>query len=343
MTTPEGGLDTTPTTKTIGAAGGTLQAGGAVLTIPPGALAGDVMITVTPSASPVPPDYNALSPIFSFAPRGTMFAMPATISLPLSMANASASIYASNTTGGWDGLVTTTNGTTASAAVLELSDFFAGVPNPAVDSGPTGDDAGPVADTGPTDASPTPESDASDSATSNADSSVTEAGTATDAGGASDASSATDAGSANDAAASDAGFEGISVSIDGTPTTFGVNPTLTYSSTTMTTTIQADDGTGTFWRFQLVVMTTASQQCSPFLQPSYPVITYTHYTSDVVDTTFTTKHQGASCLVQVSATATMTGQHSTGTFTGLLDQVVDGGVDAGATHQLGSGSYDLAY
>jgi hypothetical protein len=311
-------------TATVGASGGTVQAGGAVLTIPAGALAGNVTITVTPNATAVPPEYTGLSPVFRFSPAGTMFAIPVTIALPLSMANPGATVFASNPGGDWTGLLTMTSGTTASAAVLQLSDFFAGVRQPGTDSGTTSEDAA-LADSGPTDAGTTTTSDASDGAVASED------------------SGPPDAGGSTDAAASDAGFEGITVSIDGVPTTFAVNPTLTYSSSTSSTVLQADDGTGSFWRFQLGVLSSASQQCSPFLQPTDPVITYTHYTAGVADTTFTTKVQGASCVVQASATATAAGEHTTGTFSGVLKQVVDGGTDAGGSHMITSGSYDVIF
>lgn len=81
----------------------------------------------------------------------------------------------------------------------------------------------------------------------------------------------------------------------------------------------------------------STETCFSSLQPTYPAITYTHYTANVVDATFTTKHLGATCSVTVTATATATGQHSTGTFTATLDSTSDAGTPS---HAFTSGSYD---
>jgi hypothetical protein len=116
-----------------------------------------------------------------------------------------------------------------------------------------------------------------------------------------------------------------------------VNPQLTYQLQIMNTTVQADTGTGTFWRLQLGLTSASTETCSSSPQPTYPAITYTHYTANVVDATFTTKHLSASCSVTVTATATATGQHSTGMFTGTLDSTSDAGTPS---HTFAGGSYD---
>jgi hypothetical protein len=320
-TGPDGvGSDAIPpaVTQTVGAAGGSVQAPGAVLTIPAGALASDVVISVTPDAASVPPEYTAFSPVFRFEPSGTTFLMPVTITLTLTAPAPNATVFALDAAGGYNGLVTTTNGTTASAATLRLGDFFAGAQNVVSDSGLGSDDGGSVADSGGLDASTTEDSSPADAQSTND-------------------SGAVDAGTPIDSAAGDGGFVGISATIDGVPTTFSVNPQLTYQSQIIYTTVQADTGTGTFWRLQLGLTAAASQTCSPSLQPTYPAITYTHYTANVVDATFTTKHLGASCSVTVSATGTATGQHSTGTFTATLDSTSDAGTQS---HTFTSGSYD---
>lgn len=69
-------------TATIGAAGGTLSAGGVTLTIPAGALAADEEITMT-----VP---RGRFMEVEFAPHGLQFSQPATLSFDLRGANVSA-------------------------------------------------------------------------------------------------------------------------------------------------------------------------------------------------------------------------------------------------------------
>jgi hypothetical protein len=314
-------------TQTVGAAGGTVQTPGAVLTIPAGALSSNVVISVTPDAASVPPEFTAFSPVYRFEPSGTTFLTPVTITLTLTTPAANATVFELNAAGGYDGLVTTTNDTTASAATLRLGDFFAGAPNAVSDGGAGSDDAGPVADSGATDASATADASAGETTS---DSGAIDGNTSNDSG-------PIDAGMANDSAAGDGGFVGITATIDGVPTTFSVNPQVTYQSQIMYTTVQADTGTGTYWRVLLGLTSATTQTCSPSLQPTYPEITYTHYTANVLDATFTTKHLGATCSVTVTATATVTGQHSTGSFTATLDSQSDAGAQS---HAFTSGSYD---
>lgn len=67
----------------VGVAGGTVSASGgaASLTIPAGALPGDVRITVTPKADPVSDSRTVSGTSFEFGPAGTKFAQPVTLAL----------------------------------------------------------------------------------------------------------------------------------------------------------------------------------------------------------------------------------------------------------------------
>jgi hypothetical protein len=67
----------------VGASGGTVSASGgaASLTIPAGALPGDVRITVTPKADPASDLRTVSGTSFEFGPAGTKFAQPVTLSL----------------------------------------------------------------------------------------------------------------------------------------------------------------------------------------------------------------------------------------------------------------------
>lgn len=77
LSTAPGTANGTPASATIGAAGGTLTAadGGLVLTIPPGALTSDTVLTVTPVTAPAS---NAIA-TYRLEPEGTTFATPATL------------------------------------------------------------------------------------------------------------------------------------------------------------------------------------------------------------------------------------------------------------------------
>ena len=77
---------TTPTpeavTRTVGVEGGTLEIGGATMTIPPGALAAPTPIRIDVSASGPPAGFVALSKVFRCEPVGTTFAVPVTMRMP---------------------------------------------------------------------------------------------------------------------------------------------------------------------------------------------------------------------------------------------------------------------
>jgi hypothetical protein len=143
--TSSGGTDPAPpaVTQTIGVAGGTVRAQGVVLDIPPGALASDTPISITPSANPIPPGYSALSQLFAFSPDGTAFQKPATATFTLSSATASPAIYWSNAAGGYDALATTaSDGTHASASILHFSQGFAADATPIGTPPDAGSDSG---------------------------------------------------------------------------------------------------------------------------------------------------------------------------------------------------------
>jgi hypothetical protein len=113
----------------IGAAGGTVASADGIVavTIPPGALANDVTITVTPTTSPGAP---TLSQVYEIGPTGTQFATPATILFhfgSLNLAGTSAnSIQLATFAGGWVSLtdaVTDLDAQTISAPTMHLSPY----------------------------------------------------------------------------------------------------------------------------------------------------------------------------------------------------------------------------
>ncbi len=320
-------------TQTIGAAGGTVRDQGVALTIPAGALPGDVQISITPNAAPVPSGYVGLSPVFRFEPSGTVLLTPATVELTLTSTGANATMFLSNAGGGYDALTTNVTASSASAPIGRLGDCFVGVGTTGHGGGTDAsvpEDSSALADSGPTDSGPMADSG------STPDSSSADSGPPADSG-------PTDA-ATGDSSAGDAGIVGISVTIDGVPTMFATNlqGSLSGPDTSIPNSIvQADDNaTGTHWRLQLIVTGAATQSCAPFQQPTYPQITYAHYTGGTLDTTFSThvqNHQGNTCSVTlVGSAAAASGDHARGTFTGT----VYGPQDAGAPHVFTAGSYD---
>src|SRR4051794_6366367 len=86
--TPDGGNigSGATTTKVISSSGGTITVSGSAgvitLTLPPGAVTNDTVVTITETTDPPPSGYTTYSPVFKFQPEGTTFAKPITISLP---------------------------------------------------------------------------------------------------------------------------------------------------------------------------------------------------------------------------------------------------------------------
>jgi hypothetical protein len=172
---------------------------GVTLTIPSGALTADTAISVMTIMAPA--SYTLVSAGYQFGPTGTAFAKPVTVTIPLTTAAPGAHLFWSNTTGGYDDLGGTVNGTTLTGSVLHFSVGFAAIPGAATDGGagdaPT-DGAHPdtPADTSASDGGAQSDAGASDG-------SASDGGASSDAG-ASDGS-ASDGGTSSDAGASDSG------------------------------------------------------------------------------------------------------------------------------------------
>jgi hypothetical protein len=323
-------------TQIVGTAGGTVTAAGITLAIPAGALPTDTVIVITPDAGPIPTGYTGLSSLYSFAPSGTVFLEPVTVTFTLTSPGTSPTVFWSNTQGGYDALATTTTATTASASITHFSQGFCGEGHGGADGGGTGHDSGTgTTDAGAVDAATTPDAEVADSgSTGAAEAGTSEAGTPE--AGAPDAS-APDASAADSGAPGDAGTSSITVTIDGVVTTFATGATDTYANGIST--LQADESAQpTRWHLSLVVGTVAQEACG---MPTYPIITYTHYTSGVVDSVFSTNlGLQQACSFLVNGTATMTGQVSRGTFSGILYEALDAGT---TKHTLSAGSYDVVY
>jgi hypothetical protein len=306
----DSGAEGAAVTQTIGAAGGSVSAGGAVLTIPAGALASDIQISITPSADSIPAGYTGLSPLYRLGPKDAVFLTPATVELALTSTGPSPTVFLSNSGGGYDALATSVASSGVSAPMTHLGDCFVAVGASASDSGTGAGDSSDV----------------------------------TDSGAIADSSSIADSGAPDDSAVGDAGVVGLSVTIDGVPTTFATNAqaSLTGPDTSIQDSIvQADDNASTtHWHLQLVVTGVATQSCAPYLQPTYPQITYTHFTGGTLDATFSThvqNHSGNTCAISLVGNPAMaSGDHARGTFTGT----VYGSADAGAPHVFSAGSYD---
>jgi hypothetical protein len=279
-------------TQTVGAAGGSVSAPGAVLDIPAGALAADTAISITPNAGAIPSGYTGLSQLYSFEPDGTVFQKPATITLTPSGPGSSPVVFWSNASGGYDALETTSTGTGVSASIQHFSRGFVGEKN-------------------------------KDAA-------------ATDGG--SDSGLSPDGGTANP----DAGATGgITATVDGVPTTFSTNASVTLGpGTDAAPTLKADDNaSGTHWTLQIVTTGIPQEQC---LVQGNPTVTYTHYTNGAPDYSYTSKAVpgGVGCLIVLTKTPHVAGDHATGTFTATV-----GGLNLPSTlpqsHSFQSGTFDL--
>lgn len=78
----------------IGREGGTLTLGGAVLTLPEGALAEETTITLVESKRPAPREHHNYSPVYRIEPEGLALARPATLTLPIRRFGPHASLFA---------------------------------------------------------------------------------------------------------------------------------------------------------------------------------------------------------------------------------------------------------
>lgn len=76
--------DATPAsvTKNVGPDGDVIEVSGATVTIPRGALAAPIAITISASADGVPDGFEAISKVFKCEPSGTNFAQPVTMKMP---------------------------------------------------------------------------------------------------------------------------------------------------------------------------------------------------------------------------------------------------------------------
>jgi hypothetical protein len=120
---PDAPIDS-PVSQTVGAAGGTVTVpGGPTVTIPPGALAADVLITITPTNTQRP---GAVTDVWHFAPDGLTFATPATVFFPVANQMNALSVYWSQAGGGpaFDELASTQTIPGVSAPITHFSDGF---------------------------------------------------------------------------------------------------------------------------------------------------------------------------------------------------------------------------
>jgi hypothetical protein len=110
----------------VGAAGGTVSAGEATLSVPEGALASDMVIQVTKTDEAVPSEYIAASAVYRFSPDGLVFATPATVHIPFDGPADGIRVFWSTPAGGFEALPTTIAGAVATAQVMHFSSGFAG-------------------------------------------------------------------------------------------------------------------------------------------------------------------------------------------------------------------------
>lgn len=79
---------------TVGVQGGTISnALGAAVTVPAGALDGDIVISFAPTLAAAPPGVVAITPVYQFSPEGLVFSSPVTITLPVPAGVTTAAVY----------------------------------------------------------------------------------------------------------------------------------------------------------------------------------------------------------------------------------------------------------
>jgi hypothetical protein len=159
----DGSSDASTEGNTIGPDGGTVRLGQATIYVPPHALKEPARITIAILSGDPPAPYVAASAFYRFEPAGLTFSVPATVTLPIVLAQASAAIYWSNLGGGYSRLPTHVAGGVAVAQVTHFSTGFFGLEQSGTDgSGEASTDA-------PTDAGSDAPSDSSDAMGDGAD------------------------------------------------------------------------------------------------------------------------------------------------------------------------------
>lgn len=118
--------------------GGTVEVEGATLEVPPGAVPGDVEITVTSTTQQPPSTFSSwASPVYQFGPDGLVFLAPVQITLTFTGSPVSPTVMWSLPEGGYENRGGTVNGQNITTTVLHFSEGFV-VPAP----GPNDPDAG---------------------------------------------------------------------------------------------------------------------------------------------------------------------------------------------------------
>jgi hypothetical protein len=118
-------------TAVVGASGGTVSvtcgpAAGASVVVPAGALASDVTLTIAaaPAATGVPAGFTAAGPTIEFGPTGTTFAVPVTVTVPVTTP-ATSMFTQTDGSSTWTRITDATGGATAvSGPTTHFSPFF---------------------------------------------------------------------------------------------------------------------------------------------------------------------------------------------------------------------------
>jgi len=122
-----GGADGGTVTDSIGPAGGTVTIAGAELTIPAGALAEDVSITISETAEEAPAGFLGSSAIYQFEPDGLVFAQPVATRIDFTGAGADLDLIWSTADGtGFTAMGGAVDGQSVSADITHFSRGFAG-------------------------------------------------------------------------------------------------------------------------------------------------------------------------------------------------------------------------
>lgn len=143
------GGDAASVSATVGPAGGTLEASGLTLSVPPGALDREVQIRVSRTSMAAPAGFRAATPIFRFEPEGLRFDAPVVVELSVEVSSDGLSVVWTSLEGVFAPLPSSTAAGLVRAEVDHFSLGFAGAPISPGDGG-TLDGGGPR-DAGPAD------------------------------------------------------------------------------------------------------------------------------------------------------------------------------------------------
>jgi hypothetical protein len=119
--------------QAVGISGGSVTQAGVTLDVPANAVSTTTTITVATTTAPS--GYTLASLAYEFGPAGTVFAQPVAVTIPLTSVMSGVHVFWSNSSGGFDDVGGTVNGSSITANVSHFSIGFCAVPKSGSGSG----------------------------------------------------------------------------------------------------------------------------------------------------------------------------------------------------------------